>query len=301
MADPTVGGGPRAYAMVPRPAPCSTPPCPRARRRRRRASPSCAASSPCASAPPAHRPPARRAARPLHLHSSLPPVTRRGSDPPGSQPGGGSWRPSRRASGPRRARAARPRRRGGRGRRAPFLAGRSGIGTAPFARRSERVGFRPATRNKEPRMSQDPVRHGMDRRDFLRHTAAGAALAAAAPGALHASSGRGEGFEGRGAAPARAWQPEPFELEEATIAQLQEWMREGRYTARAITELYIRRIEALDRRGPELRHVLEINPDALEIAERLDAERRAGRVRGPLHGIPVLLKDNIDTHDRMTT
>jgi len=78
-------------------------------------------------------------------------------------------------------------------------------------------------------------------------------------------------------------------------------MREGRYTARAITELYIRRIEALDRRGPELRHVLEINPDALEIAERLDAERRAGRVRGPLHGIPVLLKDNIDTHDRMTT
>jgi len=150
-------------------------------------------------------------------------------------------------------------------------------------------------------MSQDPVRHGMDRRDFLRHTAAGAALAAAAPGALHASSGRGEGFEGRGAAPARAWQPEPFELEEATIAQLQEWMREGRYTARAITELYIRRIEALDRRGPELRHVLEINPDALEIAERLDAERRAGRVRGPLHGIPVLLKDNIDTHDRMTT
>jgi len=145
-------------------------------------------------------------------------------------------------------------------------------------------------------MSQDPVRHGMDRRDFLRHTAAGAALAAAAPGALHASPAP----EPR-RAPAPAWQPQPFELEEATIAQLQAWMREGRYTARAITELYIRRIEELDRQGPALRHVLEINPDALEIADRLDAERRAGRVRGPLHGIPVLLKDNIDTHDRMTT
>lgn len=153
-------------------------------------------------------------------------------------------------------------------------------------------------------MSQDPARHGMDRRDFLRHTAAGAALAAAVPGALHASPAlaRGEGRAGHGApAPAQAVPQQQFELEEVTIAQLQEWMQSGRYTARAITELYLRRIEALDRQGPALHHVLETNPDALEIADRLDAERRAGRVRGPLHGIPVLLKDNIDTHDRMTT
>ncbi len=157
-------------------------------------------------------------------------------------------------------------------------------------------------------MSQDPVRHGMDRRDFLRHTAAGAALAAAAPGALHASPAlaRGEGPGGQGApAPARGWAAwpgqQPFELEEATIAQLQEWMQSGRFTARAITELYLRRIEELDRQAPALHHVLETNPDALEIADRLDAERRAGRVRGPLHGIPVLLKDNIGTHDRTTT
>src|SRR5690606_26245319 len=147
----------------------------------------------------------------------------------------------------------------------------------------------PSHRNKEPRMSQPTDRQpapagAMDRRAFLRHTAAGAALAAGVPGALHAAPAlaRGEGQGGRGApAPPRGWQPQPFELEEATIAQLQEWMREGRYTARAITELYLRRIEELDRQGPALRHVLETNPDALEIADRLDAERRAGRVRGP--------------------
>jgi amidase len=92
-----------------------------------------------------------------------------------------------------------------------------------------------------------------------------------------------------------------FELEEATIADLQLAMVSGKFTARAIAEQYIDRIGDLDRKGPTLRHVLEINPDALSIAESLDAERKAGKVRGPLHGIPVLLKDNIDTADRMTT
>jgi amidase len=92
-----------------------------------------------------------------------------------------------------------------------------------------------------------------------------------------------------------------FELEEWTIAELQEAMRAGRLTSRAITERYLGRIEALDRRGPTLRHVLETNPDALEIAGRLDEERRAGRLRGPLHGVPVIVKDNIDTADRMHT
>ena len=94
---------------------------------------------------------------------------------------------------------------------------------------------------------------------------------------------------------------EPFELHEATIDDLQEAMRSGRLTARAITELYLARIEALNRQGPELRAIIETNPEALAIADRLDAERKAGKVRGPLHGIPVALKDNIDTHDRMTT
>ncbi len=92
-----------------------------------------------------------------------------------------------------------------------------------------------------------------------------------------------------------------FELEEATIADLQSAMAGGRFTARSIVEQYLERIGELDRKGPALHHVIEINPDALSVAEALDAERKAGGVRGPLHGIPVLLKDNIDTADRMTT
>ena len=93
----------------------------------------------------------------------------------------------------------------------------------------------------------------------------------------------------------------PFELEEATLADLQAGMSSGRMTARSVTQQYIARIEELNRQGPKLRHVLEVNPEALAIADSLDQERKAGRVRGPLHGIPILLKDNIDTADRMTT
>ena len=92
-----------------------------------------------------------------------------------------------------------------------------------------------------------------------------------------------------------------FELEETTVAQLQDAMRAGRLTARKITKAYLDRIAALDRRGPTLRAVLETNPDALAIADALDAERKAGKVRGPLHGVPVIVKDNIDTHDQMMT
>ena len=93
----------------------------------------------------------------------------------------------------------------------------------------------------------------------------------------------------------------PFELDELTVQQLQDAMASGRYTARRLVELYTARINAIDRQGPELRSVIELNPDALAIADALDAERRSGRVRGPLHGIPVLIKDNIDTADRMMT
>ncbi len=99
--------------------------------------------------------------------------------------------------------------------------------------------------------------------------------------------------------PVRA--PQAFALEETTIAQLQDAMKAGRLTSRAITQAYLDRIAGLDRQGPSLRAVLETNPDALTIADGLDAERRRGKVRGPLHGIPVIVKDNIDTHDKMQT
>jgi amidase len=93
----------------------------------------------------------------------------------------------------------------------------------------------------------------------------------------------------------------PFPLEEATVAQLQDWMASGRYSARQIAELYLRRIDEIDRNGPALRSVIEVNPDALSIADALDAERNAKGPRGLLHGIPILIKDNIDTADRMMT
>ncbi len=134
---------------------------------------------------------------------------------------------------------------------------------------------------------------GLSRRDFLRASGAAGALAAT------------ESCGGGTVAPAGASQPERaadgFLLAEATIADLRAGLAGGEWTARAITEAYLHRIEEIDGRGPALRSVIETNPDALAIADRLDLERREGRLRGPLHGIPVLLKDNVDTADRMTT
>jgi amidase len=92
-----------------------------------------------------------------------------------------------------------------------------------------------------------------------------------------------------------------FALEEMTVQLLQERMTSGRETSRSLVEQYLARIETIDRSGPALRSVLEINPDALSIADGLDAERKTRGVRGPLHGIPVLLKDNIATADKMMT
>src|SRR5262249_22487497 len=103
------------------------------------------------------------------------------------------------------------------------------------------------------------------------------------------------------AAGAQAPRPVPFSLEEATISDLQQRMTSGRETSRSLVDQYIARIEALDRSGPALHSVIEVNPDAPTIADRLDAERRGGRTRGPLHGVPILIKDNIATADRMTT
>jgi amidase len=92
-----------------------------------------------------------------------------------------------------------------------------------------------------------------------------------------------------------------FDLEETTIADLQQRMQSGRESARSIAQKYLARIDAIDRSGPTLRSIIELNPDALAIADERDAERKNGRVRGPMHGIPVLLKDNIATADRMMT
>ena len=84
--------------------------------------------------------------------------------------------------------------------------------------------------------------------------------------------------------------PPAFELDEVSIAQLQQWMQTGRFTSRRLVDLYLERIERVDRSGPALRSVIEINPEAQAIADRLDAERKATGSRGPLHGIPVSSK-----------
>ena len=131
----------------------------------------------------------------------------------------------------------------------------------------------------------------MNRRALIRYGALGGAVAAAGPLTSAAAA----------PAPPAPAAPPPFELDEATVADLQKRIGSGADTARSIAGKYLARIEALNLKGPELRAVLEINPDALAIAEELDAERKAGKVRGPLHGIPVLIKDNIATADRMMT
>lgn len=92
-----------------------------------------------------------------------------------------------------------------------------------------------------------------------------------------------------------------FELKEATISDLQQQMQNKQRTSRSITELYLKRINDLDKNGPRLNAVIELNKDALTMADVLDKERANGKVRGPLHGIPVLIKDNIDTGDNMHT
>ena len=134
----------------------------------------------------------------------------------------------------------------------------------------------------------------INRRRFLGTTALGGAGLAIAPTACAPAGPADEASNG-------SIQIEPFELDEVTVAQLQESMESGERTARSVVELYLGRIEAMDRQGPELRSIIETNPDALQIADELDAERRSNGPRGPLHGIPVAIKDNIDTHDGMTT
>ena len=135
----------------------------------------------------------------------------------------------------------------------------------------------------------------IDRRRFIGTTALGGTALAVGPTACLSSESSDSSSSGNESS------VQSFELDEVTVDELQQSMASGERSARSITELYLSRIDALDRQGPELRSVIETNPDALKIADQLDNERRSDGPRGPLHGIPIAIKDNIDTSDGMTT
>lgn len=136
----------------------------------------------------------------------------------------------------------------------------------------------------------------MKRSEFLRNST----LAAAGIGSLlNAGCSNNKYADKKEAAPVNAI--DDFELDEITITELQEKMGSGKYTSEKITGLYLQRIAQIDKAGPLLNAVIELDPDALSTAKKLDDERKAGKIRSQLHGIPVLIKDNIDTADKMKT
>jgi amidase len=137
------------------------------------------------------------------------------------------------------------------------------------------------------------ARPAASRRKFLQ-----AALTTSGSAALYPalSAGRVLAPATRAATPVK-----PFELDEITIVELQDGMKSGKFTARSLVEKYSERIDEIDKRGPAVNAIIEMNPDALTISDALDQERKAKGTRGPMHGIPVLIKDNIDTADRMMT
>ena len=134
----------------------------------------------------------------------------------------------------------------------------------------------------------------MNRRTFVRNSVAGG-VGLASAGITTAGKETSPGSSVTSAP------PPAFELDEVTIADLQSGMTSGKYTAQSLTQKYLDRIDEIDKRGPATNSVIELNPEALSIAAALDKERGAKGARGPLHGIPVLIKDNIGTQDRMTT
>ncbi len=144
--------------------------------------------------------------------------------------------------------------------------------------------------------ASDPTAYPVDRRAFLRN---GAVVTAALVSGRLSREGAPDGTREHAAGSIAA--VAEFELDEATVVQLQRDMASGKYTSRRLTEMYLARIQEIDRSGPSLNSVIEINPDAVAIADFLDVERRAKGPRSPLHGIPVLIKDNIDTADKMRT
>ena len=137
----------------------------------------------------------------------------------------------------------------------------------------------------------------MNRKHFLRT----GPLAGLALTSIAAACNDPEKKETPAVAATVATSPTDFALNEITIDALQEKMQSGEYTSQSITDLYLKRIEAIDKNGPAINAVIEVNPDALSIAADMDKERKAGKIRGPLHGIPVLIKDNINTGDKMMT
>jgi len=141
---------------------------------------------------------------------------------------------------------------------------------------------------------------GMDRRDFLRTGATAGAAATLLGTGCSASAGE-DGTESAPQVTDAASSLPDFPLEEISLDEIREGLASGEFTCRSLAEAYLGRIEAADRQGPELYAVLETNPDALRLADELDEEYRSNGPRGPLHGVPILLKDNIDTADGMTT
>lgn len=132
----------------------------------------------------------------------------------------------------------------------------------------------------------------MKRRDFLQTSVLGGALALSKPASIL------KGVE----VDSNNWRPpDSFELEELTISELQQGLASGKYTAKSLVRKYLERINEIDKSGPAVNSLIEINTEAEAIAEGLDRERKSKGARGPLHGIPILIKDNIDTADRMMT
>src|ERR1700690_3308085 len=139
------------------------------------------------------------------------------------------------------------------------------------------------------------------RRSFLQTALVGGTAAAITP--LYPALGAARDVSPAAPDPAQsrasASETKPFELDEITIAELQAGLKSGKFTARSLTEKYLARIAEIDKRGPAVNAVIEVNPAALSIADELDRERQAKGARGPLHGVPLLIKDNIATHDRL--
>ncbi len=135
----------------------------------------------------------------------------------------------------------------------------------------------------------------MNRRKFIKDTSiAGLAISAMKPEAIDMLSSKSGDDKPN-------FKADSIDIEEITIDELQQYMKDGGHSSVSITEIYLKRIQDYDKAGPFLNSVIEINPDAISIAKKMDDERKDGKVRGPLHGIPVMIKDNIDTADKMMT
>jgi amidase len=144
-------------------------------------------------------------------------------------------------------------------------------------------------------MSPKAAQLAANRRSFLMTALVGGTAATMTP--FYPALGAARDIESA----ALASDVKPFELDEITISDLQDGMKSGKFTARSLVENYSARIEEIDKNGPAINCVIELNPDALSIADSLDEERKARGPRGLLHGVPVLIKDNIDTADKMMT